>query len=503
MRYVLNINYEYDEFLNMSINGNTININLYMDPNTPLETVLSQESTTKLLKDYLDLCNIADESEEEIKLIESLLSQNTNIMSIVDTIFLDPEEETPEFIEKNPILKKKKICLTGTYRINHEDLNIVKSIFKNNKEIYLKLDGNDDLVTISEYEKTVNAIDEIVNKIKKYNLSPLEQVMYAYDLVRDRVYKEEDKNENPTESRDITSVLLGDKIVCLGYAIIFDKVLENLGINSSIYKLVNYSKKSGHARDIAYIKDDKYGVDGVYYFDPTWDSKKKDSATGYLDSYKFFAKTKEDMDCYKHNYTDMLLLGYTKDFPKQFKQHYEKYGIEKIPQEMINLVNILSRLIDGKNILPIYLRKLNIIPEHLRPKIDIDNIFACLERYNNLFFDGEINVETLIQVLYNVRKIEYYEEPTKYSFDIELFEKAIYNSNWMSEMTSEEKLLYAIFGKKQLPHSISKDKVSEYVEDYSSKTNLDRDIERIKVTRALKEILNSKKTQESENKRRI
>ena len=61
-------------------------------------------------------------------------------------------------------------------------------MFKNHKDYLVSVDGNISYVTIEQYERTVLAIDDIVNKIKKYNLSSLEQIMYAYDLVRDRVY---------------------------------------------------------------------------------------------------------------------------------------------------------------------------------------------------------------------------------------------------------------------------------------------------------------------------
>ena len=107
------------------------------------------------------------------------------------------------------------------------------------------------------------AIDDIVAKINKYNLSPIEQIMYAYDLVRDRVYQLEDDGEDYSVSRDISSVLFGDKIVCVGFAEIFSKVLDALNIRNVLFTIVG--RKSGHMRNAVYVNDSKYDIHGVFF----------------------------------------------------------------------------------------------------------------------------------------------------------------------------------------------------------------------------------------------
>ncbi|UKI57555.1 MAG: hypothetical protein L6V81_09640 [Clostridium sp.] len=77
--------------------------------------------------------------------------------------------------------------------------------------------------------KTIDAIDEIVKKqLEKHNLSTLEEIMYAYDLVREKVYTRELDTESDRISRDLSSVLFGDKIVCAGYVAIFNSVLKKI-----------------------------------------------------------------------------------------------------------------------------------------------------------------------------------------------------------------------------------------------------------------------------------
>ena len=71
---------------------------------------------------------------------------------------------------------------------------------------------------------------------------------------------------------------------------------EKIGIKSDLIILEDETHTSGHARNGIFIEDPKYNINGYYYFDATWDSKRKDNDNSYLLSYKYFAKTKEQMD---------------------------------------------------------------------------------------------------------------------------------------------------------------------------------------------------------------
>ena len=84
------------------------------------------------------------------------------------------------------------------------------------KSLFL-VEGNSELITIDELKKTIDYISEVVRKIKRHNLSPLEEIIYAYDISKNRIYLEEGHDERKSKSRDITKVLFGDKIVCTGF----------------------------------------------------------------------------------------------------------------------------------------------------------------------------------------------------------------------------------------------------------------------------------------------
>lgn len=129
-------------------------------------------------------------------------------------------------------------------------------------------------------EDTLSAqvqIDGIIDKIKKSGCSPLEQYLMAYDFVSAKVYKE-NKN-NRSRARDLTAILNGDDIVCVGYAELMARICKGLGINCSCQHSKVYNKDGRylgeHQNNIVYLKDEKYGVDGYYYSDACWDAVEK------------------------------------------------------------------------------------------------------------------------------------------------------------------------------------------------------------------------------------
>ena len=132
-------------------------------------------------------------------------------------------------------------------------------------------------------EKIVNAnkkLDKIVEDIKSKNLSKLEQLFLAYNIITQKMYKEVEHNESLYTSREIYGVLNSDTIVCVGYVEILKEIMARLGLGNDIQifsnkvKLPNKYKTEYHETCIIYIKDEKYNLDGYYYCDPTWDSRR-------------------------------------------------------------------------------------------------------------------------------------------------------------------------------------------------------------------------------------
>ena len=173
---------------------------------------------------------------------------------------------------------------------------------------------------INEYNAIKRKLQNLLLPIKNSDLSPFEKYIYLYNLVKNyKRYKDNDKDD--TDSRSIYNILDNKYMVCAGYANLLANLCEMVGIpcayiecdvgaltypqsevedaitknfpnfmqnfikkHKNIYKVVesfvnSHSKnaiynRSGHARIYVNIVDPKYGIDGYYYSDPTWDSSR-------------------------------------------------------------------------------------------------------------------------------------------------------------------------------------------------------------------------------------
>ena len=419
-----------------------------------------------------------DFTEEDINLLKEINNRKEEYLLNAEYVeFYFDIDEIMNYIKINPILKTKKIILNESIGLNKEILDKISLELDGNVDnLYFKLHENTKLISFSDCVSTYEILDGMVEEIKKYDFSPLENIMYVYDLVRNRVYLAGNSDDDASIPRDLSSVLLGNNIVCLGYARIFNSLLEKLGIRTREVLLFDDSQKSGHARNEIYIKDEKYGVDGVYYFDPTWDSKKNDNDNSYLSSYKYFAKTKsymDEVDC--GLIIDKKFPYFSSFIGVEFNDIFNKYGLKKISKEMIKSINHMSSLINGKYLIDKFYTYED---SPFYGKINIDQITEDLVDLSE-YFDRPIYANVLLEVLYNVRKIQYYNEPDKFPFSFNEFYKIMRLSNWgFDGETSYERMLVSIF-KKQI---VSR----EAYEKYSEKNNLSKNIEGVKLTKTLR-----------------
>lgn len=143
----------------------------------------------------------------------------------------------------------------------------------------------------------------IVNEVDSLELSPLEKYMYLYNIVKlYKEYNEEDKTKLDSAflSRHTIFTLFNEYMVCCGYArFLTDLVTE---LDDPNLKVAPYScdfpkgGAIGHERCIVNIRDEKYGVFGMYISDPTWDSFKTQKNGKYIDYYNHFLMTKQESD---------------------------------------------------------------------------------------------------------------------------------------------------------------------------------------------------------------
>lgn len=96
--------------------------------------------------------------------------------------------------------------------------------------------------------------------------------------------------------------MTGDAIVCVGYAQIMKIFCKKLGIeceylsgsDQESYDEIHHRQGKSHAANIVHIVDEKYGIDGYYFCDACWDSKKDSKQTNK--NYFYAALPIQDID---------------------------------------------------------------------------------------------------------------------------------------------------------------------------------------------------------------
>ncbi len=388
-----------------------------------------------------------------------------SMMSVLDTIDyieLNLEKvDTLEYIKNNDILSNKKIIISKTIRLTDFDkINKMLEKYKDIKEniyVYMEYD-NCDCVKLEDCAKVINTIKNIVDRIKSYNFSTLETIMYVYDLIRYKKYNEENDDESLSESRNLSKIVLGDKIVCEGYVTYFMAILKQLNIDVEHDSV--YDRFVGHSRATIYVKDDKYNIDGLYYFDPTRDNSIDEM--GHLDNYRCFAKTKKEIDIDNKfgnfNHKDKNLPTTSKEFLKCLDKNKNTF----YNKDYINWIHKLYRLTGIKDSNP------NGMPDEKA----VELAFSKINR--------PIDPTIMVNVLHNVRKVEYLEN-NNVPFSIEDYFYITKNANWnFADDDAENKLLCAFFGKTM--EEIEAEKFYNFIES----TNIGKEIKNIKNEKVLK-----------------
>lgn len=461
-------------------------VNIPIEYTDSLELIKNRNKEYKnAVFEYKEIISQLNKEKNDIKIIKEIEKKSlTRLFDETEYIKINlSTKKLISFINNNKEILEKKIVPKKVFDYSENSIKEVELLQNNIPNLYLKVDNNLGLVEASEYLKGTRIIRNIVENVKKLTDSPLEQTMLVYDLVRNKKYKKEEKVIEKYDSRSTIRALLYDNRVCLGYANIFSSICSELNIRNRIIYLK--TENSGHARNILYINDKKYGIEGAYYFDSTWDSKKQEDDNAYLSSYKYFAKTKEEIEKYSdyslkkedlNSYIESFSY-FNETFDIDFEEMLEEKGIENIPIEILRTINSMSVLIRNKkvfNSVKLYLRNFD--------GINIDNLKE-ITSYLTCCFINPIPGEQFIQLLYNVRKLEYYMNDEKYQLSMEDIIKTSLQSGWKFSGTKKENLLS--FFNIQLSEEIRKRQIN----DYLSTTETEKEIEQVKVAKVLRRVI--------------
>lgn len=185
-----------------------------------------------------------------------------------DTI-TEVKESLEEFTKSGLNIDKTRIILENRDYVDINVLNDIKE--KYNIELRYGIDSTysiDDLEDFIAMRANINYYKKLIDEAE---LSPFEKLTYAYDLIKSHEYREA---ENKNESRRIDKIVKTGYIVCAGYSFFLEQLLKEEGIDAmTIYTNVPNEKGfEAHARNLVKIKDEKYGIDGVFALDATFDS---------------------------------------------------------------------------------------------------------------------------------------------------------------------------------------------------------------------------------------
>lgn len=491
MNFEIKINLENDEFNLGKYDINDLYDKIVLTIETNInETYLDATNDIKALREYLNetiqVLSEFDANKENIVVYNTLNKftdkELKNIINSIATINISGDyKQIKEYIDKNN-LTNKKIVIDKVIPIDITELNKLLKYFDVKDNIYVMTEGNVENISLEDYKDTIYKIYDYVKEIKSLNLSPLEEIMYAYDIVKNRIYIQEGKNENSNISRDLSKALLGDKIVCVGYSNIFECILTALGYNSMRYTLMNRKEKVGHAINLAYVKDDKYKIDGLYYFDPTCDSRKEtDNDINYLYRYNTFLNTRNEyFSKINRDFKDDTLDFST--FKSEFIEELKNKPLSDIAFNKFKSINKVSELVGDKKVFNMDKRVLAMsCMTDVNEFYNIKEVEKIIQKYNKLF-NIPISSKTKLRALYNLRKQQFYNDKTK-ELNKSMLVNTFCTSNWE---TAEIKILCKILG---IDYKNSgKDECLKFIKD----EQIELDMRRVRLTKTLKNISKNK-----------
>lgn len=129
-------------------------------------------------------------------------------------------------------------------------------------------------------------IDHIVSFLQKANYSPFEKMLFIHAYV---THNYEYNDGSLEECRVLPGIVKNKKIVCSGYASFIKAIIDKLDdpdlkcdiVGCDLYaRGIVKTYEGGHCHNLIHIKDPKYGIDGSYVEDATWDAKTSKTKTG-------------------------------------------------------------------------------------------------------------------------------------------------------------------------------------------------------------------------------
>lgn len=156
-------------------------------------------------------------------------------------------------------------------------IEIEQYLNDNNAELVIKAEDLFYLEDILEANDKLDAEVSYINSLTVSHennrpLNEMEKFLMAYDFCTNFKYKD---NEDRSKSRNITSVLNSDNIVCVGYAKLLTELCHRLNIECYNLGVTCYDETTkqdeGHENNIVVLNNK------IYYADSCWDAQRKNN----------------------------------------------------------------------------------------------------------------------------------------------------------------------------------------------------------------------------------
>ncbi len=395
-------------YLNVYTNGkNKIDfrkLNYFSFNSSYCSNFMSYFSYGRNVFDNAKILYLTNSTEKE----KNTKDDNKKLMSVVDT---------------NGLVNKKIYLDIGEISLTDDDLDSLKP-FKRCKAGLVTFGETNIYHNIEELETIKDITNEIVKRTIKHDFSQLEKMLYAYDIIRTNfaVNKEYEKKMEKILS------LYTEPSFC--YSLIYKEVLDRFKIKN-IYSFGNFLMDEMRAINIAYVNDPDYEIEGVYYFDIGNNSKqrilnsivdipKEDPNDDLINNYESFCKTKTMMEIKGCLDIDHTFGDFDEDFMNVYDFFLEKEGINGV-YKLRGILNNVGYFIDGRTVIDSF--------KGIEDEAELDEIKNDTERYVELF-SNDIEGEDFLEMLFNVRKIEYIENKELYPLSVKALKKCLFKSGF-------------------------------------------------------------------------
>lgn len=207
---------------------------------------------------------------------------------------LSNKSEADYYAELRKITKRlKELGFENKVNIEVDDKNLFNEEYLSYNIDYsnliIRVKSNSDDLPLEEYIKIEDKLNKLIPNLD--GLSPFEKYLKIYNVVKH--FKKYNKSVNTDESRYLNHIINNDYIVCVGFSVLLIDLLRKSGINACKYSNMlartndeeknensNYFMED-HSRTLVNLVDEKYGVDGFYVVDSTWDNDLENDSYNY------------------------------------------------------------------------------------------------------------------------------------------------------------------------------------------------------------------------------